>query len=115
MAVCCTYRAIGVDPTNETAATCGCVRRASTASLPPWTTWNTPPGRPARLYRPATKFDADGSRSLGLRMNAFPVAIAIGCIHIGTIAGKLNGVMPATTPRGCRMLCTSIPVDTFDE
>ena len=32
----------------------------------------------------------------------FPVAIATGCIHIGTITGKLNGVMPATTPSGWR-------------
>ena len=33
----------------------------------------------------------------------FPQAIAIGNIHIGTIAGKLNGVIPAQTPRGCLM------------
>ena len=31
------------------------------------------------------------------------VAMAIGNIHIGTIAGKLNGVMPATTPSGWRI------------
>jgi hypothetical protein len=37
-------------------------------------------------------------------MNVFPHAIAFGNIHIGTIAGKLNGVMPATTPSGWRML-----------
>ena len=48
------------------------------------------------------KFDADGSRSLGLRTKVFPAAIAIGCIHIGTMAGKLNGVIPAQTPSGCR-------------
>jgi hypothetical protein len=58
---------------------------------------------------------ADGSRSLGLRMKVLPVAIAIGCIHSGTIAGKLNGVMPATTPSGCRKLCTSMPRDTWSE
>ena len=33
----------------------------------------------------------------------FPQASAIGNIHIGTMAGKLNGVMPATTPTGCRI------------
>ena len=32
-----------------------------------------------------------------------PQAMASGNIHIGTMAGKLNGVMPATTPTGCRM------------
>lgn len=29
-----------------------------------------------------------------------PQAMASGNIHIGTVAGKLNGVMPATTPTG---------------
>ena len=51
----------------------------------------------------AQKFAADGSFSDGFRMNAFPHAMASGYIHIGTIAGKLNGVMPATTPSGCRI------------
>ena len=36
-------------------------------------------------------------------MKVFPQAIAIGYIHIGTIAGKLKGVMPATTPSGWRI------------
>ena len=44
-----------------------------------------------------------------------PHAIAIGNIHIGTIAGKLNGVMPATTPSGWRIEYASTPVETFSE
>ena len=36
-------------------------------------------------------------------MKVLPQAIAIGYIHIGTIAGKLKGVMPATTPSGWRI------------
>ena len=32
-----------------------------------------------------------------------PHAIAFVSIHSGTIAGKLNGVMPATTPSGWRI------------
>ena len=48
------------------------------------------------------KIAAEGSFSLGLSRKAFPQAIAIGYIHIGTIDGKLNGVMPATTPSGWR-------------
>ena len=35
-------------------------------------------------------------------MKVLPQAIAIGNIHSGTIAGKLNGVMPAHTPTGWR-------------
>ena len=41
--------------------------------------------------------------------------IAIGNIHIGTIAGKLNGVIPATTPNGCLIDQLSTLVPTFSE
>ena len=44
--------------------------------------------------------EQDGSRSEGLSTNVLPQAIATGNIHMGTIAGKLNGVMPAHTPTG---------------
>ena len=83
-----------------------------TATLSPCTTLNTPSGSPARCHSPARISDADGSRSLGLRMNAFPAAIAIGCIHSGTMAGKLNGVIPATTPSGSRNENASTPAET---
>ena len=39
-----------------------------------------------------------------------PQAMALANIHIGTMAGKLNGVMPATTPSGWRIEYTSTPV-----
>ena len=39
----------------------------------------------------------------------------MGNIHIGTIAGKLNGVMPATTPSGCLIDQLSTFVPTFSE
>ena len=102
LALPCTYCAIGVEPTKLTASMSGCSRIASTATLSPWTTLKTPSGRPASAYSSAMKFDADGSRSDGLSTNVLPVAIAIGCIHIGTITGKLNGVIPAQTPSGWR-------------
>ncbi len=54
-----------------------------------------------------------GSRSDGFRMNALPQARATGNIHIGTIAGKLNGVMPAHTPTGWRSEKLSTPVPTL--
>ena len=106
---------MGVEPTKLTARTSGWVSNPSTASLSPWSTVNTPAGNPASAQSSAIQFDADGSRSLGLRMNAFPHAIATGYIHIGTIAGKLNGVIPATTPSGWRIECTSVPVETDSE
>ena len=48
----------------------------------------------------AISSEAEGSFSLGLSTNVFPQASALANIHIGTIAGKLNGVIPATTPSG---------------
>ena len=42
---------------------------------------------------------ADGSFSLGLMTTALPQAMATGTNHSGTMAGKLNGLMTATTPR----------------
>ena len=44
-----------------------------------------------------------------------PQAIAGAHIHMGTIAGKLNGVIPATTPKGWRIEYTSIPVEACSE
>src|SRR3954468_3360701 len=109
------YFAIGVEPTNETAATSGWVSSASTDSLSPCTTLNTPSGRPASAHSSATNCDADGSRSDGLSTNVLPVAIATGYIHIGTMAGKLNGVIPTQTPSGWRKEKRSTPVETWSE
>ena len=46
-------------------------------------------------------------------MKQLPQASATGNIHIGTMAGKLNGVMPATTPSGWRSEWLSTRVPTF--
>ncbi|MCY1180353.1 hypothetical protein D3C76_1216770 [compost metagenome] len=54
----------------------------------------------------------DGSIGLGLSTKVFPQAMATGNIHIGTITGKLNGVMPATTPRDWRRVQLSMLVET---
>ena len=53
--------------------------------------------------------EADGSRSLGLRTKVLPAAMATGNIQQGTMQGKLNGVMPATTPSGWRSVQLSMP------
>ena len=92
-----------MEPTNETDLTSGCVSSASTASLSPLTTFMTPSGRPASFHSAAMASAADGSFSLGLRTTALPQAIAMGMNHIGTMAGKLNGEMTATTPSGWRI------------
>src|SRR5450759_5126039 len=109
------YFAIGVEPTKLTAAISLWVSSASTASLSPWITVKTPSGRPASFHICARKSEAEGSFSLGFRMKALPQAMALAHIHRGTITGKLNGVMPATTPRGCRIEYTSTPVEACSE
>ncbi len=98
-----TYLAIGVEPTKLTAATRGSESSVSTASLSPLTTFSTPGGAPASSISSASRSPVDGSFSEGFSTKVLPHAIATGNIHIGTIAGKLNGVMPAHTPIGWRI------------
>ena len=62
-----------------------------------------PSGAPASRISSARRTGTEGSRSDGLRMNALPQAMATPNIHIGIIAGKLNGVMPAPIPSGWRI------------
>jgi hypothetical protein len=50
-----------------------------------------------------------GTFSEGLSTKAFPRVTAMGNIHIGTMAGKLKGTMPATTPSGSRRNSQVIP------
>jgi hypothetical protein len=107
--------ATGVEPTKLTAWMSGSARIASTATRSPCTTLNAPSGSPACRSRSASRRDTDGSFSLGLRMNVLPATRALQNIHIGTIAGKLNGVMPATTPSGWWMEYTSTPVAACSE
>ncbi len=106
---------MGVLPTKETAATPGSVSSASTATASPWTTFSTPSGTPASLASSARRSDGDGSRSEGLSTNALPQAMALASIQSGTITGKLNGVMPVTTPSGSSTVWTSTPEDTSVE
>ncbi len=103
------YSAIGVEPTKLIACTSGLSSSASTAVLSPCTTLNTPSGSPASFSRRACSSDGDGSRSDGFSTKVFPQASATGNIHIGTITGKLNGVIPATTPSGWRIDQASMP------
>ena len=97
------YLAIGVDPTNDTAATSGCVEQRVDRRLVAVHDVEHAVGQAGLGPQLGDQErGADGSRSLGLSTKVLPHAIATGYIHIGTIAGKLNGVMPATTPSGWR-------------
>mmetsp|Transcript_20066 Transcript_20066/g.55778 ORF Transcript_20066/g.55778 Transcript_20066/m.55778 type:complete len:339 (+) Transcript_20066:902-1918(+) len=95
-----TILATGEDPTKVTAWTSVWSTRASTQALVPWTMLKTPSGRPAFRNRSAAYLMVSGTFSLGLRTTAFPMTRAMGTVHMGTMKGKLNGTMAATTPSG---------------
>ena len=59
--------------------------------------WKAHFGSPASAAKSASIVEAPGSFSEGFKTNVLPAAMARGNIHRGTIAGKLNGQMPATT------------------
>ena len=87
----------------------GLFRIASTDTLSPLITCNTPSGRPASFISAASINGTVGARSDGFRINALPQASAGPIFHMGIIAGKLNGVIPAATPKGWRMEYMSMP------
>ena len=89
------------------------VSRTSTAVLSPCRTLKTPLGSPASFHSSAIHKAAVGTFSDGLSTTVFPAAMATGKNHIGTIAGKLNGLMIPTTPSGWRIEATSTPVEAF--
>ena len=109
------YSAIGVEPTKLTAFTRGSCSSVSTASLSPFTTFSTPGGRPASSASCAMNSALLGSRSEGFSTKVLPQATAIGHIHSGTMAGKLNGVMPAVTPSAWCSAHESMPGPTLRE
>jgi len=71
-----------------------------TVGNPPLTTFTTPFGRPTSYSISINLLIVAGTLSDGFRTKVFPRVMAIGYIHNGHIAGKLNGVTPAQTPRG---------------
>ncbi len=108
------WRATGVLPTKEIAATSGWASNVSTASRSPCTTLKTPSGKPARCTMSARTREAEGSFSEGFSTKQLPQAMALAIIHSGTMIGKLNGVMPATTPIGSSTVRMSMPVETSE-
>ncbi|MDF3070132.1 MAG: hypothetical protein K0R38_5733 [Polyangiaceae bacterium] len=89
--------------------------KASTTSLSPLTTLNTPGGSPASVNSSASRSARDGTRSDGFITNVLPQAIATGAIHSGIMAGKLKGPTPVQTPSGWRNEKLSTPRATPSE
>ena len=86
-----------------------CVHKRSTTSLPPCTTFSTPAGIPAWIASSTNIMVDNGSCSEGFKTKVLPHTIAIGNIQSGIMAGKLNGVIPAQTPKGCCKVYVSTP------
>ncbi|EWM37853.1 hypothetical protein D043_2111B, partial [Vibrio parahaemolyticus EKP-021] len=61
----------------------------------------------------AKRIEVKGTCSEGLRTKVLPLAIAMGNIHNGIMAGKLNGVIPQHTPKGWIIEWLSMSVATF--
>ncbi|SKY24496.1 Uncharacterised protein [Mycobacteroides abscessus subsp. abscessus] len=104
---------MGVEPTKLTALMLLLVSNSSTAVLSPCRTLNTPSGRPASFQSSASQIDALGSFSDGLTTTVLPAAMAMGKNHMGTMAGKLNGLMMATGPSGWCTEWMSTLVEAF--
>mmetsp|Transcript_108656 Transcript_108656/g.233957 ORF Transcript_108656/g.233957 Transcript_108656/m.233957 type:complete len:230 (+) Transcript_108656:565-1254(+) len=94
------YSPAALPPTKEMALIFGASQMKLTVSCAPWTTCSTPSGRPDSCKSLASIMVAPGSRSDGLMIIEFPHTVAKENIHIGIMAGKLKGHIPAVTPRG---------------
>jgi hypothetical protein len=101
-------------PTKLTAAISGSSRIASTAVLVAVDDIEDAlAGSPASIISSASIIGQDGSFSDGFQDEGVAARDGRRNIHIGIIAGKLKGVMPATTPTGWRMDSMSMPGPTF--
>src|SRR5450432_4720393 len=82
---------------------------AFTISTSPFTTLNTPSGKPASFNNAANLPLLKGTFSDGFRIMQLPNAIALGNVQLGTILGKLNGTIEATTPKATCSVLHSTP------
>ena len=79
----------------------GCAVSGAPAWAPvPWTTLNTPSGRPAFLVMSASSDAVSGAHSGGLATTVLPAASAGPIRQVASISGAFQGVMMAATPAG---------------
>ena len=70
----------------------------------PWTTLNTPGGRPASWAMSASSDAVSGAHSGGLTTTVLPAASAGPMRQVASISGAFQGVMIATTPAGSNVI-----------
>src|SRR6267142_5037808 len=94
VAAAATFRPVATEPVNDTAATPGCLSRASPISLPrPMTRLKTPGGSPDFEMIPARACAEPGTRSAGLNTTQLPYASAGAIFQAGIATGKFQGVI----------------------
>ena len=71
---------------------------------PPWTTFTTPAGSPARANASPTSAPDHGACSEGLITTVLPATSAPALMPVTSATGKLNGPMTPNTPNGRRTL-----------
>src|SRR2546421_7549584 len=100
-AACAIHFAVGTLPVNDTRAMRGSLTSLAPVVAPlPWTTLNTPGGRPAACAASASSEQVSGAHSGGLRMQVLPAASAGPSFQVDSISGEFHGVMITTTPAG---------------
>src|SRR5689334_12804209 len=93
------WRAVSVEPVNETRRTSGCDTSAAPASSPmPCTTLNTPGGSPASSASSASSEQDSGDHSAGLSTTVQPAASAGAVFHVDSMNGAFHGVITTAGP-----------------
>jgi hypothetical protein len=101
------------EPVKDTRRTPVCATRAAPTSSPiPWTTLNTPGGRPASSARSASSEQDSGDHSAGLRITVQPAARPGAVFHVDNMNGAFQGVITAAGPEGMRITRLRVPFDS---
>src|SRR5690242_11141959 len=109
-AAAATCRPVAPEPVKATRATPGCATSGAPASAPrPWTTLNTPSGRPASRVMSASRLAVSGAHSGGLATTVFPAASAGAMRQVASINGAFHGVITAVTPDGSQETRSACP------
>ena len=90
------------EPVKLSSLTRGSSRRASASAPPHGTTLTPPAGTPARCRISASSSAGEGVWEAGLSTIGHPAATAGASLCATRLSGKLNGVIPTTTPTGKR-------------
>ena len=106
------WRPVSGEPVKLTRRSSGWATRAAPASSPiPWTTLNTPGGKPASSARPASSEQASGDHSAGLSTTVQPAASAGAVFQVESMNGAFHGVITAAGPDGIRWTRFHVPFE----